>query len=176
MKRKVLFIDRPHPVLYRSLEELGFVIDEDFVSSAAQISCKLDLYTGLVLRSRISIDSDFLAHAKQLKFIAREGVGLEHIDLEACSASVIEVLSSPEGSRDTVAEHALGMLLCLMNNLNRADHQVRQGQWIREANRGVELKGKTVGILGYGNMGSAFAKRLQGFGVEVIAYDKYKSG
>ena len=176
MKRKVLFIDRPHPVLYRSLEELGFAIDEDFVSSAAQISCKLDLYTGLVLRSRISIDSDFLAHAKQLKFIAREGVGLEHIDLEACSASGIEVLSSPEGSRDTVAEHALGMLLCLMNNLNRADHQVRQGQWIREANRGVELKGKTVGILGYGNMGSAFAKRLQGFGVEVIAYDKYKSG
>lgn len=176
MKHKVLFIDRPHEVLYQSLAEQGFEIDEDFQSDARQISRRLGNYTGLVLRSRISIDSEFLENAVNLRFIAREGVGLEHIDLEACKAKGIEVLYSPEGSRDTVAEHALGMLLCLMNKLNRADYQVRQRQWNREPNRGVELKGKTVGILGYGNMGSAFAQRLKGFEVEVIAYDKYKTG
>ncbi len=175
MKRKVLFIDRPHPVLYQVLESSGFTIQEDFNSSAEEISQKLGEYTGLVLRSRISVTAEFLRNGKNLRFIAREGVGLEHIDLQFCKSKGIAVLYSPEGSRDTVAEHALGMLLCLMNNLCRADRQVRQGQWNREPNRGVELMGKTVGILGYGNMGAAFAKRLKGFDVEVIAYDKYKT-
>lgn len=170
-----MFIDRPHQVLYESLRSQGFEIEEDFSSSAEQISQRLEKYIGLVLRSRISIDANFLQRGNNLRFIAREGVGLEHIDLKACQAKGIEVLYSPEGSRDTVAEHALGMLLCLMNNLNRADRQVREGQWNREPNRGVELKGKTVGILGYGNMGSAFAQRLKGFDVTVIAYDKYKT-
>jgi D-3-phosphoglycerate dehydrogenase len=110
-----------------------------------------------------------------LRFIARLGVGVEHIDLEAARAQGVEVLISPEGSRDTVAEHALGMLLMLMNHLGRADQQVRRGEWVRAGNRGVEIKGKTVGILGYGNMGQALAQRLAGFEARVLAYDKYKS-
>lgn len=176
MTKRVLFIDKPHKVLYELLTEMGFVIEEDFSSAAEAIAVRLENYCGLVLRSRISINQSFLQNASHLEFIAREGVGLEHIDLEACKKIGVKVLYSPEGSKDTVAEHAIGMLLTLMNNLNRADREVRAGHWFREPNRGVELKGKTVGILGYGNMGSAFAKRLTGFDVEAIAYDKYKSG
>lgn len=175
MTKKVLFIDQPHQVLYEALRLQGFQIEEDFHSTAESLLQKIEDYTGIVLRSRISIGAELLGRATNLRFIAREGVGLEHIDLNACKEMNIAVLYSPEGSRDTVAEHALGMLLCLMNNLNRADRQVKSGLWSREPNRGIELMGKTVGILGYGNMGSAFAKRLKGFEVDVIAYDKYKS-
>lgn len=132
-------------------------------------------YDGIVLRSRIRMDQAFLQHAVNLKFIGRPGAGLENIDLDYCTTRQIAVFRSPEGNRDAVAEHAMGMLLSLFNHLKRADEEVRSGVWKREENRGHELMGKTVGILGYGYMGEAFSKRLLGFGVKVIAYDKYKS-
>jgi D-3-phosphoglycerate dehydrogenase len=176
MKRKILFLDKPHPFLPSRLSELGFEVEEDLVSPKSDILQRIGEYEGLVLRSRFSVDQAFIAAANRLRFIAREGVGLEHIDVEFAENQGISVLYSPEGSRDTVGEHALGMLLCLMNNLSRADRQVKQGQWVREANRAVELMGKTVGILGYGNMGSSFARKLQGFEAEVLAYDKFKTG
>ena len=172
---KVLFLNQSHPVLWDRLQALGFLCEEDLHSSEAELEPRIGEYTGLVLRSRISIGRDLIDRATRLRFIAREGVGLEHIDAEYAESKGIVVLTSPEGSRDTVGEHALGLLLSLLNNLSRADRQIRQGQWIREGNRGVEIKGKTVGVLGYGNMGSAFARKLQGFEARVIAYDKYKS-
>lgn len=131
---------------------------------------------GVVMRSRFKVDKTFIDRGMNLKFIAREGVGLDHIDVEYAEKKGIQVLYSPEGSRDTVAEHALGMLLMLLNKLSVADRQVREGVWKREPNRGIEIKGKTVGIIGYGNMGSALAQRLKGFEANVIAYDKFKFG
>ncbi|MBK7408140.1 MAG: hydroxyacid dehydrogenase [Saprospirales bacterium] len=172
---RILFLNQSHPVLQARLQALGFFCEEDLTSSETELESLIAGYTGIVLRSRISIGRKLIDRAENLRFIAREGVGLEHIDTEYAESKGIVVLTSPEGSRDTVGEHALGLLLSLLNNLSRADRQVRQGQWIRESNRGVEIKGKTVGILGYGNMGSAFARKLQGFEARVIAYDKYKS-
>jgi D-3-phosphoglycerate dehydrogenase / 2-oxoglutarate reductase len=174
MPRKILFIDEAHPVLEAELQNMGFECCKDTQSSVEQIERKIHEYFGVVLRSRISLGRSFFDRATALEFVAREGVGLEHIDVDCAQNKGVAVIYSPEGSRDTVAEHALGLLLSLMNNLCRAGWQVRQGKWVREHNRGVEMKGKTVGILGYGNMGSAFAQRLKGFGVEVIAFDKYK--
>lgn len=175
LHRKVIFIDEPHPFLSRRLPALGF--DCRFLYQAGREEILAQLYDcyGVVVRSRIRIDRAFLECAPELAFVARLGVGVEHIDLDYAAQRGIAVLTSPEGSRDTVAEHALGMLLMLMNHLGRADRQVRNGQWIRAGNRATELKGKTMGILGYGNMGTAFARRLAGFEVRTIAYDKYKS-
>lgn len=173
---KVLFLDQAHPFLEKKLTELGFECHTDLVSPKQEVEKRIADYQGIVLRSRFSIDQGFLQKASALEFLAREGVGLEHIDVGYAESKGIRVLISPEGSKDTVAEHAMGLLLCLMNKLSRAHQQVRIGQWVREPNRAVELKGKTVGILGYGNMGSALAQRLQGFGVKALAYDKYKSG
>jgi D-3-phosphoglycerate dehydrogenase len=133
-------------------------------------------YFGAVIRSKITFDADMLSAATQLRFIARVGAGMESIDVEYAKSKGIVCFNSPEGNRDAVAEHALGMLLNLLNNLNRADAEVRKGIWRREANRGIEIKGKTIGIIGYGNMGGAFAQRLKGFGCNVLAYDKYKTG
>lgn len=173
--RKILFLDKAHPVLEQNLSALGFECVTDVTSSKAEVAGFIREFFGIVMRSRFAIDRDFLQNAGSLQFIAREGVGLEHIDEAYAVSRGIRVLNSPEGSRDTVGEHAIGLLLCLLNKLHRADWQVRNGQWVREGNRAVELKGKTVGILGYGNMGSAFARRLQGFDVETLAYDKYKT-
>lgn len=173
-QRKVIFIDEPHPFLSHTLPELGFDCIFMFRDDRETIVRALGDCFGMVVRSRIRLDRPFLQAAKSLAFIARLGVGVEHIDLEYAGQRGIAVLTSPEGSRDTVAEHTLGMLLMLMNNLGRADRQVRQGGWIREGNRALELKGKTVGILGYGNMGTAFARRLNGFGTRTIVYDKFK--
>lgn len=175
MHRKVLFIDKAHPHLQTQLEAMGFQCDHQITASKAHLATILAEYEGIVIRSRIDLDSVFLSQTKHLKFIARTGVGLEHIDLDYAEHKGIAVFNSPEGSRDAVGEHSLGLLLCLMNNLSKADREVRAGQWIREPNRGVEIKGKTVGIIGYGNMGNAFAKRLQGFDAHrIIAYDKFK--
>jgi D-3-phosphoglycerate dehydrogenase len=132
-------------------------------------------YKGLVIRSRITIDKAIIDAAHELKFIARYGAGMENIDVAYAESKGVKCLHAAAGNKDAVAEHALGMLLCLFNNINKADAEVRQYKWLREANRGEELAGKTVGIIGYGNMGSAFAKRLQGFEVKVLVYDKYKS-
>ncbi len=172
---KVLLLDEPHPFLSQRLRELGFNCRFLYQASKEEIEAELQDCYGIVLRSRIAIDRKLLDQAPALAFVARLGVGVEHIDVAYAEQKGIRVLTSPEGSRDTVAEHALGMLLMLMNHLGRADRQVRAGQWIRAGNRATELKGKTVGILGYGNMGTAFAQRLSGLGVRVIAYDKYKS-
>lgn len=173
-KRKVLIIDNVHPYLKNRLEELNFEVEVDRESSLEILETKIPEYFGLVIRSRISLTADFFDKATGLAFVARNGVGVEHIDLEAAARRNITVYTSPEGSRDAVGEHTLGLLLTLMNNLARADRQIRQAQWHREPNRGYEIKGKTVGIIGYGNMGNAFAQRLQGFEAEVIAYDKFK--
>src|SRR5690606_4018697 len=156
MSRNILFIDRAHPVLPSRLEELGYTCDFHFDTPRAELERILPDYFGIVMRSRISIDKEFIDKKGKLHFIAREGVGVEHIDVDDAESQGVKIITSPEGSRDTVGEHAIGMLLNLLNNLNRADRQVRQGQWQREMNRAIELKGKTIGIIGYGNMGSSF--------------------
>lgn len=173
-KGKVIFIDSVHPVLAEKLSEAGYECDWKNELSRGEILSLLPDYTGAVIRSKFKFDEEVFNQGKQLKWIARSGAGMENIDLNLAEKRGIKCYNSPEGNRDAVAEHALGMLLSLFNHLNRADAEVRQGQWNREKNRGIELKGKTVGILGYGYMGKAFAERLSGFGVHVIAYDKYK--
>jgi D-3-phosphoglycerate dehydrogenase len=135
---------------------------------------EISLYKGLIIRSRITIDKDIIDAATELKFIARYGAGMENIDVSYAVTKNIKCLHAAAGNKDAVAEHALGMLLSLFNHLNKADAEVRQYKWLREENRGEELAGKTVGIIGYGNMGTAFAKRLQGFDVKVLVFDKYK--
>jgi len=168
---KILHIDSNHPILWEQLEEAGFHNESDFTSSKAEIEAKIQNYHGIVIRSRFKIDKEFIDKAVNLKFIARVGAGLESIDFDYAEAKGIHLIAAPEGNRNAVGEHALGMLLSLMNKLNRADKLVRQGQWIREGNRGYELEGKTVGLIGYGNMGKSFAKKLRGFDVDVLCYD-----
>ena len=168
---KVLHLDKNHPLILEQLQELGFSNEEDYTSSKEEILEKIDAYDGIIIRSRFKLDQAFLSVAKNLKFIGRLGAGLENIDTEFASAQGIKLFSAPEGNRNAVGEHALGMLLSLFNKLNKADREVRNGKWLREENRGVELEGKTLGIIGYGNMGKSFAKKLQGFDVEVLCYD-----
>lgn len=168
---KVLLIDRNHSILQSGLEKIGCVCEEDYTSTKQQIEEKISDYQGIVIRSRFNIDQQFLDKASNLKFIARVGAGLESIDVDYAEKRGIHLISAPEGNRNAVGEHALGMILALFNNLKKADFEIRQGKWLREANRGIELEGKTVGIIGYGNMGKAFAKKLKGFEVEVICYD-----
>ena len=168
---KILAIDSNHECLNTGLRDAGFIVDEDYISSKEIIEEKIAEYDGMIVRSRFPIDKAFLTKANNLKFIGRVGAGLENIDEDFAAQQNITLFNSPEGNRDSVGEHAIGMLLMLMHHLRRADNEVRNGIWKREENRGDELKGKTVGIIGYGNMGTAFAKRLQGFDVDVICYD-----
>jgi D-3-phosphoglycerate dehydrogenase len=168
---KILHLDTNHPLLLTSLKAAGFVNDEDYTSSEKDIKRIIDRYEGIVIRSRFKIDQKFLDAASRLQFIARVGAGLESIDIDYAEKKGIMLIAAPEGNRNAVGEHALGMLLSLFNNLNRAHIQVCSGQWDREGNRGIELNGKTVGIIGYGNMGKAFAKKLKGFNCQVICYD-----
>ncbi len=174
--KKVLFIDTAHPSLQQGLEKLGFRCDyfpdfqyDDFRRIIGQ-------YEGAIIRSKIKLDRKILAEACNLKFIGRVGAGMENIDVVAAEELGIRCLNAPEGNCSAVGEHALGMLLMLFNNLKKGDAEVRHGLWLREENRGIEIEGKTVGIIGYGNTGSAFAKRLSGFDARVLAYDKYKTG
>ncbi|MEM8527622.1 MAG: NAD(P)-dependent oxidoreductase [Bacteroidota bacterium] len=175
MPRKILFINQAHPVLEKKLTDLGYECHLHFDTPKEEIERMLLDFFGVVMRSRINVDQSFIDAGTNLKFIAREGVGIEHIDVEYAKSKGIEVITSPEGSQDTVAEHAMAHLLNLLNHINRANNQVKAGVWSREENRAIELKGKTVGIIGYGNMGRSFAKRLSGFDCKVIAYDKYKT-
>ncbi len=169
---KVLHVDVNHPLIIEQFNELGFENDEDYTSSKEDIEDKIAAYDGLIIRSRFTIDASFLDKAKNLKFIGRLGAGLENIDTRYAKSLGIFLAAAPEGNRNAVGEHALGMLLSLFNNLNKADNEVRSGKWDREGNRGIELEGKVIGIIGYGNMGKAFAKKLKGFDVdEVICYD-----
>ena len=171
MKIKILHLDSNNPVLMQQLQQLGFENHEDFTSSKEVIESKIQDYHGIVIRSRFKIDKTFLDKATNLQFIARVGAGLESIDCDYAASKNIELIAAPEGNRNAVAEHTLGMILSLFNNLNRADREIRSGHWNRESNRGHELDGKTVGIIGYGNMGKWFAKKLRGFDVEVLCYD-----
>ena len=168
---KILHIDSNHPLLWEQLEQAGFQNEADFTSSKTEIESKIHNYHGIVIRSRFKIDAAFIDKATNLKFIARVGAGLESIDCEYAASKNIHLIAAPEGNCNAVGEHALGMLLSLMNKLNRADKLVRDGKWIREGNRGYELVGKTIGLIGYGNMGKSFAKKLRGFDVEVLCHD-----
>ncbi|MCX7551527.1 2-hydroxyacid dehydrogenase [Xanthomarina sp. F2636L] len=168
---KVLHLDTNHPLLIKQLTNLGFQNDEDYTSSKPEIEAKIAQYDGLIIRSRFSIDKSFLDAAKNLKFIGRVGAGLENIDCSYAESKNIYLISAPEGNRNAVGEHSLAMLLSLFNKLNKANQEVREGKWLREDNRGIELDGKTIGLIGYGNMGKAFAKKLSGFDVTVLCYD-----
>jgi D-3-phosphoglycerate dehydrogenase len=168
---RILHLDTNHQLLIKQLSDLDFVNDEDYTSSKEAIELKIASYNGIVIRSRFTIDKVFIDAATNLKFIARVGAGLENIDTAYAKSKGIVLIAAPEGNRNAVAEHALGMLLSLFNKLNQANTEVKNGLWQREANRGVELDGKTVGIIGYGNTGKAFAKKLRGFDVDVLCYD-----
>ena len=173
--KKVLFIDTVHPYLWQELQKEGYSCFEGYdLSQKAIIEQHNDAY-GLVIRSRISINANFLSHFNKLTFIARAGSGMENIDVKYAHSKNILTINAAEGNKQAVAEHALGMILSLFNNLNKADSEVRKSIWQREENRGIELNGKTVGIIGYGNNGSALAKILSGFDTKVLAYDKYKT-
>lgn len=170
----VLFLDEVHEILAKRLSEAGYecIHTENF----SQEECleALKEAEGIVIRSRFPMNETFLKDAIHLKFIARSGAGMENIDVPYCEQRGITLYNAPEGNRNAVGEHALGMLLSLMNKLHTADQEVRRGKWDREGNRGIELDGKTVGIIGYGNNGKSFARKLRGFDVNVLVYDKYK--
>lgn len=168
---KILLLDKNHPLITEQLLAKNFILEEDFTSSYDEVCNKIENYDGVIIRSRIPLDKNFLEKGKNLKFIARVGAGMENIDIPVAEKLGIQLINSPEGNRDSVAEHVVGMLLILMNRLFIASQEVKNGIWLREENRGDELLGKTVGLIGYGNMGKATAKRFSGFGCKVIFYD-----
>lgn len=174
MKGIVAFIDIVHPVLEQKLSKANYHCVDYTNKSFDAIQHESENFVGIVIRSRFPLERKFLKHCKQLKWIARSGSGLENIDQNSCQEFGIEVFNSPEGNQQAVAEHCLGMLLSLFNKITLANNSVKQGQWEREAHRGIELQGKTVGIIGYGFMGSAFARLLKSFDCRILAYDKYK--
>ncbi|SFN72023.1 D-3-phosphoglycerate dehydrogenase [Chryseobacterium oleae] len=168
---KILLLDKNHPLITEQLLAKNFVLEEDFTSSYDEVCHKIENYDGIIIRSRIPLDKNFLEKGKNLKFIARVGAGMENIDIPVAEQLGIQLINSPEGNRDSVAEHVVGMLLILMNRLFIASNEVKNGIWKREENRGDELLGKTVGLIGYGNMGKATAKRFSGFGCKVVFHD-----
>lgn len=168
---RILLLDKNHPLITEQLLAKNFILEEDFMSSYDEVCGKIQNYDGVIIRSRIPLDQNFLEKASNLKFIARVGAGMENIDIPVAEKLGIQLINSPEGNRDSVAEHVVGMLLILMNRLLIASNEVKNGIWLREENRGDELLGKTVGLIGYGNMGKATAKRLSGFGCTVIFHD-----
>ncbi len=171
---RILITDKTHPVLIEKLEAAGHhccVVTDCTYESLLEDA---NDYDALVVRSKIIIDRNFIDHNRHLRCIGRVGAGMETIDVDYAESVGIRCLNSPEGNRDAVGEHAVGLLLALVDKIAAADAEVRQGKWRREANRGLEVKGHTVGIIGFGNMGGAFAQRLQGFDCKIVAYDKYK--
>ena len=173
---KVLFIDSVHGILEERLTSNGYSCIDGTQWSYEKCCELLPEMDGIVIRSRFPMDAKFLSNGQRLKFIARSGAGMENIDVTYCEEKGIQLFNAPEGNRNAVGEHALGMLLSLFNHIPSANNDIREGKWEREKNRGIELDGKTVGIIGYGNNGAAFAKKLLGFDVNVLAYDKYKTG
>ena len=171
---KVIFLDSVHPILKERLTAKGYACIDAYMLSEGDCKRAIEQANGIVIRSRFTLNEAFLKDATNLKFIARSGAGMENIDELYCASRNIVLFNAPEGNRNAVGEHALGMLLALMNKLHTADREVRTGKWDREGNRGNELDGKTVGIIGFGNNGKAFAKKLRGFDVKILAYDKYK--
>ena len=172
---RVLFLDTVHPILDEMLTQKGFDCIHVEEKTISEFQNELENSQGLVIRSRFPVNEEFLMKCPNLKFIARSGAGMENIDIEKCNKLGIELFNSPEGNRNSVGEHSLGLLLSLMNKLHSTDKEVKSGIWDREGNRGLELDGRTVGLVGFGNNGQAFAKKLRGFDVNILAYDKYKS-
>jgi len=168
---KILHVDTNHPLLIDQLNALGFENHENYTATKEEIEATISQYHGIIIRSRFSIDASFLQKATNLKFIGRVGAGLENIDTAYCDQNNIQLFNAPEGNRNAVGEHTLGMILSLFNKIKQGDQSIRNGRWLREEHRGIELDRKTVGIIGYGNMGRAFAYKLRGFTVEVICYD-----
>ena len=168
---RVLHLDSNHPLLLEQLNALGLVNETNYTVSKEELLKIIHEYDGIIIRSRLPIDSELLDAASKLKFIGRVGAGLENIDVAYARQKGIFLAAAPEGNRNAVGEHSLGLLLSLMNKIQKADKEVRDGQWDREGNRGEELDGKTVCLIGYGNTGKAFAKKLRGFDVEVLCYD-----
>ena len=166
---KILHLDTTHPFLGKELEKIGFTNYYDFKTIKSDL--KISDFFGIIIRSRISIDKDFIDKCKNLKFIARIGSGIENIDVDYAKQKGIQIISTPEGNSNAVGEHALGMLLSILNNINSSNTEVKKGIWNRESNRGIELNNKTVGLIGYGNTGKSFAKKLIGFDVNTIYYD-----
>jgi len=173
---KILFADSNHPVLEKILTDAGFQCDAFWDRTAQELIEMLPQYQGLIIRSKFKLSADLLSKCPQLKCIGRVGAGMENIDVPFAESKGIRCLCVPEGNRDAVGEHALGMLLMLLNHLKRADAEVRQGIWRRAENRGTEIREKTVSVIGYGHMGASFAKKLSGFDARILAHDKYKSG
>ncbi|MFP4095532.1 MAG: 2-hydroxyacid dehydrogenase [Cyclobacteriaceae bacterium] len=172
--KSCLIIDDMHPSIIPLLEKVGWRVDyrPDIIRN--EVLEIIHHYEGLIVRSKTEVDQEMIGRASQLRWIARAGAGLDQLNLKALEERNIRVVNAPEGNRDALAEHAIALLLALFNKIHTADREIRSGIWKREANRGTELMGKTIGIIGYGYMGQAFARRLQGFGVEVLAYDKYR--
>ncbi len=168
---RVLHLDENHPILWERLAQMGFDNHADYQSTKSQIEGEIDRYEGLIIRSRFRLDSSFLQRAKRLRFIGRVGSGLENIDVACATSLGIALFSAPEGNRNAVGEHTLALLLALLNKITSADKEVKKGRWRREANRGEELSGKTVGIIGYGHTGKAFAQKLRGFEARVLTFD-----
>lgn len=174
MQKKVIITDHVHPLLADRLREAHYIVDVEPEISNEELLRVIATYHGLVLSTRTQVTPSLLDKADNLEFIARAGSGMENIDVRYAESKNIKVVNAPEGNANAVAEHALGLLLCLLNNIAAADHDIRNGIWQREENRGIELQGKTVGIIGYGHTGSAFASKLTGLGVRILVYDKYK--
>ena len=176
MSKKILIVDDLHPIFKQKAEALGYEVDDRPEITRAETLAAVKDDDGIAVRTKFRIDKELFDVAPNLKFVARAGAGLDNIDIDIAKERGIKLLAANEGNMDAVGEHAIGLLLSLMNNFRKADIEIRNGIWDREGNRGYELKGKTVGIIGYGFMGQSFARKLAGFGVDVIAYDKYKTG
>lgn len=172
---KILFVDTVHPILWDRLKAHNFKCIDITNLTGDELLNSIYTADGLVIRSKIKLDKAVLEKCENLKFIARSGSGLENIDVEFAKSKGVKIFNSPEGNRTAVAEHAIGMLLSLFNNLKQGDEEVKNGIWKREENRGIEIEGKTIGIIGFGNTGMALAKRLSGFDCTILAYDKYKT-
>lgn len=173
IQHSCLIVDKMHESIIPMLQELGFQIDYRPDISRKELLENIHVYTGLIVRSKTAINEEVIGKASKLKFVARAGAGIDQLDVALLEERNIAIINAPEGNRDALGEHAIGMLLALLNNIHTADRQVRNGIWDREGNRGVELKHKTVGLIGFGNMGRAFARRLACFDCEILAYDKY---
>jgi D-3-phosphoglycerate dehydrogenase len=176
LKNNILIVDDIHPIFMEKAAAKGYHCDYKPLIKADEAMQIIGDYAGLVIRSKFKVDKQVIDAGANLRFVARAGAGMDNIDEAYAAGKGIKLINAPEGNSDAVGEHAIGLLLSLMNNLNKGDAEIRDGSWLREANRGYELKGKTVGIIGYGHMGSSFARKLSGFQVDVIAYDKYKTG
>jgi D-3-phosphoglycerate dehydrogenase len=172
---KILFADSNHAVLHETLIQLGFECDLLWDKSATELITILPNYDGLVIRSKFKITKEIIDNCPKLKCIGRVGAGMENIDVTYANQKNISCVSAPEGNKDALGEHAVAMLLMLFNNLKKADAEVRKGIWLRSENRGIEIKNKTIGIIGYGNMGESFAKKLSGFECKILVFDKYKT-